>query len=166
MQMRNDVGTGWRSRLNKRRLLLSEESGSALVELAFLMPMLLLVLVGAAEFGRLAYLETQLTDAAYAGVAYASGSHGTASSLGNISAVAASAHASLAQLTTASSLSCTCSDGTSTTCATAALLCVSPARIIEFVQVNTSATVTPIFNYPGVSSNWVLHGQATMRVVE
>jgi hypothetical protein len=32
--------------------------------------------------------------------------------------------------------------------------------------VNTSATVNPMFNYPGVSATWVLHGQATLRVVE
>jgi Flp pilus assembly protein TadG len=144
----------------------TNEDGNSLVELAVLMPMLILILAGAAELGRVAYESNAVTNAAYAGAFYGAQNHGTASDTANITAAAVSDGANVAGLTATTATSCTCSDGTTITCANAAAKCASPARIEEFVQVNTSATVNPMFNYPGVSATWVLHGQATLRVVE
>ena len=57
---------------------LRENSGQAFVELALVLPIFILLLVGAAEVGRLAYASIEVSNAARAGVAYAAQSHTTA----------------------------------------------------------------------------------------
>ena len=52
------------------------EGGSALVELIFALPLLVLVLVGTADFARVFYTAIELTNAARAGVQYAAYSPG------------------------------------------------------------------------------------------
>ena len=53
----------------------SSEEGSALVELALSLPVLLIMLLGAAEFARLAYASIEVVNAAHAAAIYASSSH-------------------------------------------------------------------------------------------
>jgi Flp pilus assembly protein TadG len=146
------------------RLDPGDEHGNGLVEIALVMPVLVLILVGAGEMGRLVYYAIEVSNAAHAGAAYAAQSHATASNTSNIALAAANDAANVASLATTSSISCSCSNGTAITCANAATTCVSPGRILEFVQVNTSATVNPMFNYPGISSNFNLTGKTTMKV--
>jgi Flp pilus assembly protein TadG len=144
-----------------------DQSGGALIEAAFAMPVLVLLLVGAAEFGRLAYFAIEVSSAAYAGATYASQNHSTAVSTTNISSAATQDAANVPGLSATSSVACYCNNGTTNptiTCSSAATDCVSPSRISEYVQVNTSASVSPIFNYPAISNTWTLHGSATMRV--
>ena len=128
-------------------------------------PIFILLLVGAAEFGRLAYAAIEVSNAARAGVAYGAQTHITASDFAehrdwrqprmrpNVTGVTATATilvlAPLAGLLPAT---------------TALTTCPSPARIIEYVQVNTTATVGPLFNYPGLPHTFTLTGQAIMRV--
>ena len=40
----------------------------------------------------------------------------------------------------------------------------APLHSLEYVQVNTTATVGPLFNYPGLPHTFTLTGHATMRV--
>jgi len=159
---RCQAGTGRFRR--SRRFDLRHASGGALVELAIALPVLMLLLVGAAELGRLAYFTIEVSSAAYSGASYAAQNHGTAVSTANIATAASKSAANIGGLATASSVACYCSDGTAVTCADAASDCVSPARISEYVQVDTSAPISPIFDYPGISTTWTLHGSATMRV--
>jgi Flp pilus assembly protein TadG len=149
-----------------RRIAIGGESANSIVEVALLMPMLVLILIGTAELGRLAFAAIEVNNAAYAGAAFGSQNHGTASDSANIATAASNDGANVSGLSTSSSLSCACTNGTTVTCSNAAANCVSPARVQEFVQVSTTASVSPMFNYPGISTTWVLHGQATMRVVE
>jgi len=72
--------------------------------------------------------------------------------------------ANISSMTATAVSSCTCSNGTAITCASAATSCVSPSRIAEYVQVNTAATVNSMLNYPGFPASFTLHGQAIMRV--
>jgi Flp pilus assembly protein TadG len=150
--------------LNRRRLDPLEVSGGAIIEVAIAIPILVLLLVGAAELGRLSYYAIEVSSAAYAGASYAAQNHGTAVSTANIATAATQDAANIRGLITASTVSCYCSDGTTVTCTDATTDCVSPARISEYVQVNTSAQVSPIFAYPGISNTWTLHGSSTMRV--
>src|ERR1022692_3282709 len=57
---------------------LRKEAGQALVELALVVPVFTVLLIGAAEFGRLAYADIEVCNAARAGAAYASQNHVTA----------------------------------------------------------------------------------------
>ena len=49
---------------------LCADRGSAFIELAIALPLISLVLIGAAELGRIAYFAIEVSDAARAGVAY------------------------------------------------------------------------------------------------
>src|ERR1700733_8939384 len=72
----------------KRRIIrfmryaaLRDTAGGALVELALLIPVFVALLLGAAEFARLAYAGIEVSNAARAGVAYGSQSSTTASDI-------------------------------------------------------------------------------------
>lgn len=139
------------------------EDGGALVELALLVPMFALMLVGAAEFGRLAYADIEVSNAARAGVAYGAQNHATASDTQGMQTAATQDAPDVTSITATASTFCSCSDGTTITCVTSSL-CVSPAHVIEYVQVNTSAPVDTGFHYPVFPTSYTLKGQAIMRV--
>jgi Flp pilus assembly protein TadG len=143
---------------------LGEDIGQAFVELALVLPIFILLLVGAVEVGYLAYASIEVSNAARAGVAYAAQSHTTASDTTNIQLAATNdVSQDLQNLTVTVSQSCSCSDGTAITCANAGSTCLSPARINESVQVQTSAPVNTVFHFPGIPSSVTLGGYASMR---
>ena len=144
---------------------MGEDRGQSLVELALMFPIFILLLVGAAEFGRLAYAAIEVSNAARAGASYGSLTHITASDYTNIELAATKDAANLTGVTATAVDFCQCSSGAATPDCTKALTpCPSPARIIEYVQVNTTATVGPLFHYPGLPHTFTLTGQAIMRV--
>lgn len=151
-------------RVLARRTTQQCDAGQAILELALLMPIFILLIVGAAEFGHLAYAAIEVTNAARAGCAYGAQTHITASDNVNIQLAAIQDGSNISGLTATPSHFCACSTGGTIACSTALTSCPSPARIIEYVQVNTAASVAPIFNYPGISKTFNLSGQAIMRV--
>ena len=170
--MGNDVRdfprVGVRERMVRllRRLGLSGDYGGALVELALMIPIFILLLVGGAEFGRLEYFSVEVADAARAGAVYGAQSAATASNTSEIQSEAANDApdlAIIATLTVTPTTVCDCSNGTSITCANTTA-CVRPARVVKYVQVNTSAPVNTILHYPGLPSTYTLQGQAIMRI--
>jgi Flp pilus assembly protein TadG len=139
--------------------------GQAFVELALVLPIFILLLVGTAELGRLAYASIEVSNAARAGVAYGAQSHITASDITGIQLAATQDAPNITSMTPpVVTLSCSCSNGTAISCATAGTNCVSPARIIEYVQVSTAAPVNTVFHFPGIPDTVTLRGQAIMRV--
>lgn len=140
------------------------ETGQALVELVLIFPVFILLLVGAAEFGRLAYAAIEVANAARAAAAYGSQSHITASDIAGMQTAADEDATNVTNLVVTATQLCSCSNGTAITCADAGTTCLSPGRIIEDVQVNTSASVDPLFYYPGLPKTFTLNGQAIMRV--
>lgn len=138
-----------------------EDIGSAFVELALMLPIFFVLLVGVAEFGRLAYAGIEISNAARAGVAYGAQSHITASDSTGMQTAATNDGPNVSGLNATATHFCSCSNGTASTCAPTDC---SGARIIEYVQVNTSATVDPLFYCPGLPRTYTLSGQAIMRV--
>jgi Flp pilus assembly protein TadG len=148
-----------------RHTTIRNDAGQALVELALVLPVFILLLVGAVEIGRLAYASIEVSNAARAGVAYGSQNHTTASDTANIRLAATKEAPNITSLATpVVTLVCSCSSGTSITCANAGTTCVSPAHIIEYVQVQTSAPVNTLFHFPGIASTVTFRGYAIMRV--
>lgn len=144
------------------RLPIWAESGQAFVELAVGLAVLVLLLVGAAEYGRLAYFSIEVTNAARAGVGYGAQSHVTASDSAGMIQAALNDGSNVPGLSATASSFCTCPTGiTAVTCNSGSC---AGGRFLESVQVNTTATVTPIFSYPGLSKTYTLTGQAVMRV--
>lgn len=144
--------------------LMHGQRGQALVELALVIPLFFLLIIGAAEFGRLAYAAIEVANAARAGAAYGAQTHITASDSAGIKLASTQDAPNVSGVTATSSISCICSTGGTLTCTNALAACASPARIIEYVTVNSSATVGPLFNYPGLPHTFTLYGQSIMRV--
>ena len=140
------------------------ELGSSLVELALVMPLFTLMLLGAAELGWLAYDSVEVSNAAYAGAIYGAQDHTTAMDTTNMKAAAIKDGANVVGMTATAVTSCACSSGTTITCANAAANCAAPARIFEMVQVNTTATLHPVIRVAALPVFFTLHGQAILRV--
>ena len=139
------------------------EDAQSLVELALVVPLFILLLVGSAEFARFAWAAVLTSNAARAGAAWgAVNIANAANATGGIQAAAAADSVNLTGLTTATPIiSCVCSDGTAIPagqCSTALSYCVSPAIITNSVTVNTSSTVS-VFG-----RNFTATGQSTMVI--
>lgn len=162
-------------RIGKRRQLrmwwrstdMRGDVGQALIELALTFPVFLLIIVGLAEFARVAYADIEVSNAARAGVAYGAQSPATAADTAGIELAATQDGSNITGLTATTSQFCSCSDAPSThvSCSTAPATCSpAPVHSLQYVQVNTTATVTPLAHYPGLPTSFTLRGLAIMRV--
>jgi len=147
-----------------QRNAIRDDRGQAFVELALVLPIFILLLVGAAEVGRIAFAAIEVSNAARAGVSYGAQNHATASDSSGIETAATQDGPDLTDLKAVATQACTCSSGTAITCANAGTNCLAPNRIIEYVQVQTSAVVGTVFKFPGIPSSITLRGYAMMRV--
>jgi Flp pilus assembly protein TadG len=164
--------------------VLRTNMGNALIELALVLPIFPLLLVGIAEFGRLAYAAIEVTNAARAGVGYGAQNHTTASDVTGMTASATTDGPNLATITVWAG-PCICPDTSATAsvpkCDTSGTFTMNsgsasnpvshsfscPSTITsatEFVQVNTTANVSTLFKYPGFPTSYTLNGSATMVV--
>jgi Flp pilus assembly protein TadG len=170
---------------------LRKDSGSALVELALTVPMLMFMMIGAAELGRMAYYAIEVQNAARAGVAYGSQGLNTAADSSGMTTAADNEAPNMGNLTVTATQSCVCqtingstgavTDGSqqsAATCAgaTATILttCTTTTagdftNIVQYVNVTTAATVHTMFTYSwlglGIPSTYTLNGYAQMRVL-
>jgi len=162
---------------------LQSDTGSAFVELALVLPLLTLVLIGAVELGRIAYFAIEVSNAARAGVAYGAQGPTTAVDTSNIKNAAQLDAADVPSLTVTSSTSCVCETVNTSTgamittnmadCSTmAATLCPALAPSsgnrniqVNYVEVSTSANVSTMFRYPGIPTSFTLSGFSKMRVL-
>lgn len=154
-------------RTSLRRLLprhLWGDAGHSLIEVALMMPVFSIIILGSAEFTRLAYAEIEIRSAARAGAEYGAQTHGTAADLTGIQNIAVASSPDVTNLQATASTFCTCSDGTSITCSNAGTSCT--ARIAEYVQVNTSASIDPLFHVPGLPTTYNLSGISVQRVAQ
>jgi Flp pilus assembly protein TadG len=139
------------------------ESGQSLVETALGVSLCGILMLGAVEFGRLAYAGIEISDAARVGVEFGSQSHGTANDDANMRIAASQDAPDVSNLTLTSTHFCQCADGTSSpTCSTTDC----SGRPILYVQVVTSASVDPLIYMPGLPKSYTLTGKAVMRVVQ
>ena len=149
--------------MNRFRRLFRCDSGQSLVETAFAVSLCAILMLGTAEFGRLAYAGIEISDSARAGVEYGSQSLPDAKDFGNMTTAASLSAPNIKNLTLTASLFCRCVDGTSSSCTTTAC---GGARHISYVQVNTSGSINPLIYVPGLPKTYSLTGTAVMRVVD
>jgi Flp pilus assembly protein TadG len=154
------------TRRNSSRLrsLLKLNSGGALVEIALLAPVFVAVLLGATEFAILAYQAIEVSDAARAGVAYGSQSTSTASNSSQMQKVAKAASPDVSALQATPSMFYACSSTPATHSSTSPTNCATGDHVLTYVEVTTTATVTPTIHVPGLPSSYTLNGLAIMRV--
>jgi Flp pilus assembly protein TadG len=150
-----------------RFMAASNASGQALVEAALVLPLLLLLILGALETGSIAYNAIEVENAAEAGALYGSLNRANAANTTAIETAATNDASNVLSITATATTSCACQTATGTlttlTC-TATTSCVSPNQVVEWVNVVTAAKVTPIFQLPGLPTTLALAGNATMRV--
>jgi Flp pilus assembly protein TadG len=144
----------------------TRQRGQALVELAFILPLLVLLMVGAIELGRFCYAAIEVSNAAGAGARDGAQNYVTAYDFPGMQRAAVNDGPNVSGLTAATpppQRICYCSDGSASSCSPTAC---AGLRLIMFVQVNTTATVSSMFQYPGIPRSITLQGQAIMRVAE
>lgn len=146
-----------------------DEQAQSLIELAIAMSVFTVIMLGVVALGRIEYAAIEVANAARAGVAYGAQNTVTAANIAGMQTAALNDGADIAGwktvgLSATAKEACTCSNGTAITCANGATLCVSPAHIAVAVQVNTTATVDPLFYVPGLPKTYVLTGSAVMGV--
>jgi Flp pilus assembly protein TadG len=146
------------------------EEAQSLVELALLMPLFLVILLGSAEFARFAWAAVLTSNAARAGAAYGAQSPnkaGTGNAPG-IATAAANESVNLPGLITTSTVSCYCAYGPDTggQCFPPApdpqTVCVDATGaaipLVDYITVNTTSTVT-VFG-----RQFTATGQSTMVI--
>lgn len=166
------------SRAATLRGVSGSQSGQALIELAFVLPMLLLLLLGVIEIGRYAYIAILVGNAARAGAAFGAQSR-TLNTTGIQNAAqydfAGSTNGTpgptngqaYSTLTVVSSQSCGCDSGgtvTSFACSTDPDSCPAGSRWVVFISVTASGNFSGLFNYPGIPSPLAISRTAIIPV--
>jgi Flp pilus assembly protein TadG len=155
--------------MNERRR--RNEAGSALVELAVSLPLLLLIFFGTADFARVIYLGNALTNAARAGAQFGSVSK-TSASASNISNIQSTAQAAFpsAQPITAVVLTpecfCETEDAVATLTLCSVTTCTGGRHFTTYVTVTTTATFSRVTPFPGIPSTVAMSRTARMRVAD
>ena len=149
---------GWMARFGGLRAVGGDE-GQSLIELALVLPLLLLLVVGAVDMGRAYDAAVQVSSSAVAGAIY--GTQMPTDVVGMVGAAKLDA-AALPTLVPVATWGCECSDGSSVT----PLCVVAPScavNAVRYVQVTTVATYVPLLPWPGIPAALVLRGRAKMR---
>lgn len=158
-----------------------KQAGQSLVELALMLPLLLLLALGIIEIGRFAHISILVGNAARAGAAWGAVDHGHA---GDSTGIANAANQDFNNfngqtLSVTSAPLCTCDsagsfspdppytsfcyappDGTNPT----AGKCSAGGHWAVLVTVTASGTFTPLFSYPGIPSSIAMSSTATVPV--
>lgn len=140
--------------------MIGRGDGSAILETAILMPLMIAMIVGTVDFGRAYCTAIEVASAAHAGALY--GTQNPTDTAGMVSASELDAP-DVSTLTPVATYGCECSDGSS-----AVASCTSTPtctyNYVNYVSVTTTATYTPLIPYPGVPHSLKLSSTALMRV--
>jgi Flp pilus assembly protein TadG len=142
--------------------------GGAAIELAVLLPFLVLLAIGAAELGRAYHASIVVANAASAGARYGAQNVNTSGDAASMNAAATIDAGDIGDVAPESSRFCRCSNGTTPASCTSA--CPAPAGYPAYTEpevfVTTSATktVTFLMHYPGFPASITVRRTATFRV--
>lgn len=150
------------------------QSGQALIETALTLPLLLTLLLGAAELARVVYVSIEVSNAAEAAALYAAQNRGA--STADMQTVAQNDAGDLdnaTSLTLTATSSCVCetsTGGMAVACTSdAATACVANAQTNMSLQTNitvvTSATFDPLIHIPGLPRAFTIQGQSVQKVL-
>jgi Flp pilus assembly protein TadG len=147
------------------------ERGSAVVETAIVLPILMVLVLGAADFSRVFYFAMTVTQAVKAGIQYGGQSPGKAADISGEQAAAVAAASDITGFTATgyapgtAQNPCTCwnsTTGTEANMATCTSACAGSIRMYAYVT--GSATFTTVANYPGIPHSIAITRTASIRV--
>lgn len=147
-----------RKPISPRRSFSRAENGNAMVEFALIVPVLLIMLIGLVDVGRVIDANARLNNGVTAALRYAladayAESNITAAALNGSGYDAGEANVSY-------TLFCQCPDGTPLTCSSQ---CDQGYKRI-FVQVDMDRTVTTLFSYPAVGESFPVSRSGFMQI--
>jgi Flp pilus assembly protein TadG len=136
-----------------------------MLELCLILPVLLLLLLGTIEFGRAAYFDIEVADAARAGALYGAQSMADAADTGAITQAVQNNAQDIptAQTTITSSVSCTC-PGSGTVGTGGNCLGVEGCTPQVYVTVQVTDIQPTLFQYPGIPDPFTLSSTSVMPV--
>jgi len=134
------------------------EAGSSLIEFGLAFPILILMVLGTADFGRVFYTYVTLANAAHTGAEYGATSAPKTTDSAGISQAALNDSKDLTGVTITSQPFCQCSDGTTVNCATSSC---SPLRY--YVSVKAVKAFQTLAPYPGIPSSTNVTAVAVIR---
>jgi Flp pilus assembly protein TadG len=137
------------------------EKGQSTLELAIILPAMLLLLLAAADFGRALFVAVDLQNAAQAGAQYGSQSVITAADSPGMVTAAKTDGAEINNLSVTTS-ECTCTSGSTITSCPQSYCTNNPQS--NYIEVDTHASFQLIGTYLGISSPIQLSGKAIMQV--
>jgi len=149
------------------------QRGAALIEFALVTPLLIMVLIGLIEVGRLAYFSIEVANAAHAGAQYGAISYKNAGGSGMGVAAQKDGQNGVAHLQTTADYVCACwnpstaAETPSTpTQAACGVPCSNGGHTVTYAQVSVTGTMHALFNYTalGLPAQWAVTRVATMRV--
>lgn len=149
------------------------QRGAALIEFALVTPLLIMVLIGFIEVGRLAYFSIEVANAAHAGAQYGAISYRNAGGSGMGVAAQKDGQNSVSALQTTADYVCACwnpSTASETpsapTQAACGVRCSTGGHSVTYARVSVTGTMYALFNYTalGLPSQWAVTRVATMRV--
>lgn len=149
------------NRLGILRRLLHDADGASFVELAILLPLLLLIIVPAIDLGRAFYASLEVAAAAHAGAIYGlENPYDT----GGMASAAQSAASNLMGVSATASYGCECSDGTSASASCSAIPTTCGYNYVTYVDVVASAPYSTMLGYPGLPSPMTITRETRLRV--
>jgi Flp pilus assembly pilin Flp len=142
------------------RSLRREERGAAAVELAVVLPVLILMAIGAVEFGRVYFTAIRVANAATAGAQF--GAQGSGSGDPDFIRQVARDDADDQTLVVDSDRTCRCPD--SETPVACSSICAGYGNPQFFIRVTASKDLSLLFGYPGLPPAIPVSRTATVRV--
>jgi len=157
-----------------------QDAGAAAVELAFMMPVVVLLALGAADYGTLMGSAASLESATRSVAEYArnspacvaggladsnciSGINTLVSTLKSNNTAIASATFTPSTTQANAANYCTCTDGSSAACS-ATSCALTDTRVLQYIQITATQTYTPLVSYAGFFSSFAATGQTTIRI--
>jgi Flp pilus assembly protein TadG len=144
----------------------SGESGQALIETAISLAMLVIMLLGAVEVGRIAWASIQVVNAAKAAVQYGDISNRNSSDMVGMQNAAAASATALPNLQTNVTSTCVCADGTACLTPSASIHNRCPGgAAVGTLHVTSQVTFNPAIHLPGMPATYTLYGRAVQQVL-
>lgn len=141
----------------------SRTRGNTNFELALVGPLLLLMMVGAADFARVFYHAVELANAAGTGAFYGAQNNIMSGHYYEMEQVAKNDAKDLGSaMTVTGGRYCDCPNGTKVDCVTGTCAAYGPPRV--YVSTRTRESFKPLVNYPGIPSAVTVGRTAYMRV--
>jgi Flp pilus assembly protein TadG len=143
--------------INGKSIGRNKRKGSALVEFALGSTILIPLLFGTADFGRLFYASIEVANAAAAGASYVARTSANMTDTSGISSAAKNDAADFSSLQVSSSEVCQDNSGNVVSCST--------WGAYKYVKVTATYTFQTLFSYPAIPSSVALSKSVMMRGV-